>query len=161
MDNIIYSTETNRYSLYEKAAHSKYERRCIDGTTVGCSKCCGYCQYEEHPGFLTEKQMKEHSCLQKQCYHFIPKPARAAKHEKQTPSKLFDFVKKKVSDMDGIKVMRIKNTDEDCVAYFVTITNEYDFDDCIFEAKHKYDVSLSFVKLNYDFDVCAQIICAG
>ena len=99
--------------------------------------------------------------MQKQCYHFIPKAARAAKHEKQAPPILFDFVKKKVSDIDGIKVMRIKNTDEDCVAYFVTITNEYDFDDCIFEAKQKYDVSLSFVKLNYDFDVCAQIICAG
>jgi len=159
MDNIVYSTETNRYNLYEKAERSRFERRSIDGTIVGCSKCCGYCQYEEHPGFLTEKQMKEHACLKKQCYHFIQKPPRPAKQKNSKPSVIFDFVEKKLSNIDGIKVMRINNKDSSCVAYFVTITNEYNFDDCIFEAKEKYDVSLSFVRLDYDFDVSAKIIC--
>jgi len=160
MENIVFSTDVNQYAIYEKSEHSHYERRCIDGSIVGCSKCCGYCQYEGHPGFLTEKQMKDHDCVKKQCYHFLKKPVREPRYKETNSSEFEGFVKGKLSCFDGIKVLRFKKTDNVCVAYFVTITNEYNFENCVFEAKNKYDVSLSFVRLNYDFDVCTKLIYA-
>ena len=161
MDDIVYSTETNRYNLYEKAERSRFERRSIDGTIVGCSKCCGYCQYEEHPGFLTEKQIKEHSCINKQCYHFIKKPIYEKKLKHPKSPLLLDYIQKSLSDIEGVKVLRIKNNSDDCEACFVAITNNYNFDDCISDVKNKFNISLTFVKLNYDFDICAKLIYAN
>lgn len=80
MYEIIYSTADSRYEQYEKQCRSKYDRRCIDNSITGCNKCVGYCQYAEHPGFLTEELRKQHNCIGKQCFHYVAKQ----KKEKRT-----------------------------------------------------------------------------
>ena len=50
---VCYSTETDVYGQYERKSPTKYNRKCIDGSITGCGNCVGYCQYKEHPGFLT------------------------------------------------------------------------------------------------------------
>jgi len=77
--DIIYSTESNtRVFFTDSPTHNK---RCIDGSITGCGKCIGYCQFREHPGYLTKKLRKEHDCINKGCRYYIPKT-----HSTLTPS---------------------------------------------------------------------------
>lgn len=66
----------NVYDQMEAAQKGRYNRICINGKVVGCGKCVGYCQYEGHAGYLTEKLRKKHECLEKGCFYYAPKPAR-------------------------------------------------------------------------------------
>ena len=166
MDNILCSTEINQYVLYEKAEHSLYERHCIDGKIVGCSKCCGYCQCEEHPGFLTEKLRNQHNCIAKQCFHYIGKP----KKEKSTLQKTHDrsslilSLAKQISDKDeGVRVLRVESGKvlNHYTAFFVTITNDYSFEEYIEEIYQSIGVCVAFRKLDYDFDKCVALIQAN
>lgn len=76
---IVYSTETNLYDSLEKHNYSKYNRRCIDGRITGCGNCVGYCQYSEHPGYLTKELRKQHNCINKNCFYYVAKPKRITK----------------------------------------------------------------------------------
>lgn len=76
---LVYSTENqNSYRHFEKQSRDKINRRCIDGRITGCGKCVGYCRYNGHPGFLTREHRKEHDCLGKGCYYYLPKKKYAA-----------------------------------------------------------------------------------
>lgn len=79
LNKLVYSTDKNRYSQYEKRSPSKYTRKCIDGTITGCGNCVGYCQYNQHPGFLTADMRKEHNCVGKGCDYYVAKPKRISK----------------------------------------------------------------------------------
>ena len=76
MESVFTLTAEKRYAFYESKSPAVYSRRCIDGSVVGCSKCVGYCQCGEHPGFLTKEQRKQHDCIKKGCYHYLQKPKR-------------------------------------------------------------------------------------
>ena len=67
-----YSTATDRYALIEKQCMGN-ERKCINGRVTGSNKCVGYCQYEEHPGFLTKELRRQHDCIKKKCCYYIGK----------------------------------------------------------------------------------------
>ena len=67
---VIYSTP--KESKFEKGA-SPHHRRCIDGKVTGCGNCVGYCQFREHPGYLTKELRKQHDCIKKGCNYYIPK----------------------------------------------------------------------------------------
>ena len=74
MNNIVYTTEVNRYAFFEKRSPSAFTRVCIDGHITGSNKCVGYCQYKEHSGFLTTELLVQHDCIKKGCDYFIAKP---------------------------------------------------------------------------------------
>ena len=78
--NWVYTIkEGNRYELYiemEDRFGRGHDRRCIDREYTASSKCIGCCLYERHPGFLTEKLMAEHCCLEQDCKYFLQKPKR-------------------------------------------------------------------------------------
>ena len=40
-------------------------RRCIDGSVTGRNRCVAYCNYENHPGFLTRPHLLSHNCAAK------------------------------------------------------------------------------------------------
>ena len=71
--------ETYNYDYFDRKQKNSYNRRCIDGHITGCGKCIGYCTYQEHSGFLTKQLRKEHNCINKGCFYYLPKP----KYEKQ------------------------------------------------------------------------------
>ena len=73
LNNVVFTTEIDRYAFFEKKSPSNYTRRCIDNSITGSNKCVGYCQYDGHPGFLTKDLLKQHNCIEKECYHFIAK----------------------------------------------------------------------------------------
>lgn len=70
---ILWTTDTLTYEWFEKQSKSKYVRKCIDNRTVGSNKCVGYCNFEEHRGFLTRKLRKKHNCIKKKCHYYIQK----------------------------------------------------------------------------------------
>lgn len=73
---IVYSTATPSVSF--SADNSPHHRRCIDGTVTGCGNCVGYCQFRDHPGYLTKDLRKQHDCIKKGCNYYIPKSKPAA-----------------------------------------------------------------------------------
>ena len=76
----VYSVrEGNRYELYEKMESRfgrGHERKCINGKYTASSKCTGCCLYDGHPGFVTDKLMKEHQCQERDCLHYLAKPKK-------------------------------------------------------------------------------------
>ena len=70
------------YSDCERSYGEGHNRRCIDGRMTGSGKCVGYCRYDGHPGFLTREQRKEHNCIQKECFYYLPK-VKAASEQPQ------------------------------------------------------------------------------
>lgn len=162
MDNIIYSTETNRYAVYEKAARSKYERRCIDGTTTGSNKCCGYCQYAEHPGFLTTKQRREHDCLGKSCFYYVPKPAKdRLAHPQSRENDILEIANRAFLKHDGMKIIRAKEMNATSwVLSYVTLFSDVAYTSAIEQITKKTGCNIELERLNYDFDTCLKIIYA-
>lgn len=77
LDKVILSCEgvihQTKYQQLEAQYGKGYDRRLIDGRITGCGKCVGFCQYHNHSGFLTKEQRKEHDCLRKQCFYYVPK----------------------------------------------------------------------------------------
>ena len=65
--------ESVTYYTFERQNSSPHQRRCIDGHITGCGKCVGYCRYHEHPGYLTKDLRKQHNCIKKSCYYYVPK----------------------------------------------------------------------------------------
>lgn len=75
------------FNYYEEQSKNKYERRCIDGKVTHSGKCIGYCECSLHSGFLTREQRKQHDCIVKQCFYYVPK----TKNNKNDPYKGGDF----------------------------------------------------------------------
>lgn len=162
MYETVYSTANNKYEIYEKQSHSRYNRCCIDNTITGCGHCVGYCQYSEHPGFLTEKLRKQHNCLGKQCFHYVPKP----KKKKDPPflvdlsSTILTLAKIVMSEDECVRVVRVENTEFNrYTAFYITITNECRFDGYASRIEDELGVQVSFQKLNCDFDKCVSLLC--
>ena len=69
MDIIYTSSDTVHFN----SSASPHHRRCIDGKITGCGNCVGYCNFKEHPGYLTKDLRKKHDCIKKACNYYVPK----------------------------------------------------------------------------------------
>lgn len=163
MENIFYSSSENGYAGYEKGSPSAYARRSITGAVVGCSKCVGYCKYYGHPGFLTKEQRRQHDCLNKDCNYYVEKQ----KERKPVPSAMKDhspFVLSQIQQIvteEAVKVIRVKETGfHEYIAYYITITKDYSFEGCAEKLQREHGITVRFVKLNYDFDTCVNLLYA-
>lgn len=164
MYETVYSTADNRYEQYEKKCRSKYDRRCIDNSITGCNRCVGYCQYAEHPGFLTEELRKKHNCIGKRCFHYVAKPKK-----KNAPhlivdltTSILDVAQKAMCQNEFIRVLRVENTEfKKYNAYYVSITSECNFGGYATQIKQELGVEVDFINLNYDFDKCVALLCAN
>ena len=165
MYEMVYSTADSRYEQYEKQCRSKYDRRCIDNSITGCNRCVGYCQYAEHPGFLTEELRKQHNCIGKQCFHYVAKPKK-----KNAPqlivvdltSSILAVARKVMCQNEFARVLRVENIEfKKYNAYYVSITNECNFDRYSSQIKDELGVDVDFINLNYDFDKCVALLYAN
>ena len=73
MSSQIMAFSTATFNTYESRKQTPHRRKCIDGRVTGCGNCVGYCQYREHPGYLTKELRKEHNCVKKGCRYYLPK----------------------------------------------------------------------------------------
>ncbi len=163
MEKIVYSSSENLYAEYEKTSPSAYSRRSITGAVIGCSKCVGYCQYHGHPGFLTKEQRRQHDCLKKGCYYYIEKrkDRRPILPATKDYSPLVLSQIRQVMTDEAVKVIRVKCIGmQEYIAYYVTITRDYSFEECKLKLREEHGMTVSFVNLNYDFDTCVDLLYA-
>lgn len=138
---------------------NEYDRRCIDGSIHGCSVCQGYCQYEGHPGYLTEKHMAEHQCLEKGCYYFLSKPPHERVRKGTDESKVVTKVAQAaVSGMEGLKVMRAEPDEAGgWTVYYIAIA-EYVLQGIEEALSARTGKTVRFSQLPYRFDYAVKII---
>ncbi len=162
MDKTVYSTERNQYLQFEKKGGSGYNRISIDGRTVGCSNCVGYCQYRGHQGFLTKEQREKHNCIGKGCDYYLEKPKTTNKDKNKVfdlSSEILKTVTERLVKKESIKAIDVKQ--KNCYeyeVYFVAITNELYIEQLIEDLTDVYNVKISFVQRLYSFDTCVNII---
>lgn len=164
MNKTVYSAAEGQYEQYVDRLRSKQNRRCIDNTVTGCNKCVGYCQYEGHPGFLTEKLRRKHNCIGKQCFYYVAKPQK-----KMIPHRIADItsailpaVHQVMCQNEYARVIRVEKAEFGKYnAYYVSITNECDFAGYALQIQKELGVDICFIKLDYDFDKCVALLCAG
>ena len=149
------------YSYFDRKQNHTHNRRTIDGTITGCSKCVGYCQFSEHSGFLTEEQRKEHNCIGKECYYYLSKP----KTEKVKPprkSNTTEIIKKSsevIANLEGIKIIRAEeSTQGGWKLKYVTLTNDYSIADLEKLISSVLGQKAVMQRLNYDFEIATQLI---
>ena len=46
--------------------------RCINNSYVAFQKCVGFCKHSYHTGYVTEKVLEKHDCINKKCSYLIP-----------------------------------------------------------------------------------------
>ena len=160
MENLVYITDNNLYTYYEKKSGSHTNRRCIDGSITGCGKCVGYCQYREHPGFLTKIQREEHDCINKKCSYYIPKPQRD-KPEKRADitSELLRLAKQYTAKIEDLRIIRANYRDEAWIVEYVTVFGSYDFSDVEQKLQEEYHVTVIMQKLPWSFERCVELVC--
>ena len=148
---------------FDRNRMSRDHNRTISGQNVGCSRCVGYCQFSEHPGFLTEKQRAEHNCIGKGCNYYIAKQQRSrrTKQIQEHNDALCRKIKESAAAVcEAVKILDV--TEEHGDSYrvnFITVTNDYSFMGCSKQLKAQYGINVTFKKLEYDFDTCVRLLC--
>ena len=75
---------------------------------------------------------------------------------------ILTFVQKIMRDNECARVIRVENTEfNHYTAFYVTITNECQFDKYASKVEDELGIQISFVKLNYDFDRCVALLCVS
>ena len=156
----MYNTNYD-YFYYDSKQNHTHDRRTIDGTITGCSKCLGYCQYSEHSGFLTKEQRKEHNCIGNGCHYYLPKP-KTAKVKTSRKNNTTEIIKKSsevIASLEGIKIIRAEEiTQGGWKLKYVTLTNDYSIADLEKLISSVLGQKAVMQRLNYDFELAAQLI---
>lgn len=163
MESVLTLSDEKKYAFYESKSPAAYQRRCIDGSIVGCVKCVGYCQYREHPGFLTEEQRKTHNCVGKGCNYYLQKPRREKDEKaKDLSREILAFAKSHLSIDSGSLPLRVELSKQYGVYQidYIAITNDCCFENLLSAIRQKFHVEAEFIRLNYDFDRCVALFCA-
>jgi hypothetical protein len=136
-----------------------YDRRCIDGSVHGCGVCRGYCTFHSHPGYLTEKHMAAHQCVEKGCHYFIGKPKREKVSKAADRSaEIMLAAQKTTTHMEGLRVLRTEQTSHDkWTVYYIAIA-DYFLEEIERTLSLKCEETICFEKLPYSFDNAVRII---
>lgn len=140
-------------------AKNSYNCMCIDGSVHGCGVCKGYCSFREHPGYLTQKHIASHRCLEKGCYYFVQKEKRQPIQKPVDKSdKLMRTAAAATTHMEGLKVLRAENTGlGHWTVYYIAIAN-YVVDEIEKAVSSACGETICFRKLPYSFDNAVKLI---
>ena len=73
---------------------------------------------------------------------------------------ILSHAQKAFSHNEGVKILKVKSTGFNNYSIeYITITNEYSLEDYANLVYNLFGVEVSFVKLNYDFEVCVELLC--
>lgn len=156
-------SELYDYAYYDSRQKSPHHRRCIDGCVTGCGNCVGYCTYEGHSGFLTEQLCKEHNCIEKGCYYFLPKPKqeRIPSNKNCVSDNIISIAAELTESLEGMKILRAtKNSNGQWKIKYVTISDMYPIKTIENQISEAVGETVIMINLNYDFEVAAKLIFA-
>ena len=161
MDLTVPTYVNTQYSQYEAQSKSKYNRKCIDGKITGCGNCVGYCVFDGHPGFLTEKLRTQHHCKSKKCFYYIEKPVRIRRgiSNNNLISEILEKANNHSETLKGLKFLSATAVDTNSWQLkYITITNDYSLLPIKYSLEEEFECAFTFIRLNYDFDICAKLI---
>lgn len=152
----------------ETKSHNHSVRK-LDGTWTSAFKCCGYCMYYKHEGYIDEKLLKEHNCLGKMCdcyYERIKEQndnnqSITKKEIKRKKEDILSYVNNYfyLNSYEGIKATGISDVGSCYEIRYAQICN---CDEIIKIAKNEVmktiGVIVSFININADFETQAQMI---
>lgn len=145
--------------MIEKNYIGAINRRCIDGSIHGCSSCKGYCDFKDHPGYLTEKMIAEKRCIEKGCDYF------RAKTKAQRPVKRTSNVKDILSAastaltvFEGLRVVRAKQTESGSWTLYYAQIADYDSGLLRESLSAQCDFDFSLSRIPCDFDTAARLV---
>ncbi|MCL2665756.1 MAG: hypothetical protein FWE82_09090 [Defluviitaleaceae bacterium] len=152
---------TADYSAIDAKQKSAHSRLCTDGSTTGSNNCVAYCNYESHPGFLTDKLRLKHECLHKRCVNYLPKPKRNKREKSlaETESECIMEVAVSVTGyMDGMRIMKTRcDADGRWSIFYVAVSN-YSFEKAASDIEKRTGVRVRFVNLNYNYEIAAKLV---
>jgi len=159
---MINKNSLNDYNTYDSKESSTHNRKCIDGSTTGCNNCIAYCEYEGHPGFLTESLKAKHNCEEKKCKYYLPKPRNVnrinMKDRDNEIKNIATIASTATSSMEGLRVMRAtKSEGGSWVIYYVTIAG-YSLDSVELEMEQHLGEKVEFAKLEYSFEIATALV---
>lgn len=159
--SLVFSTERNLFTEIESKYGSSHIRQTIDGRCVGCSKCVGFCQFDGHPGFLTSEQRKKHDCLGKNCFYYVPKPARAKKplvihNETQ---EMLSIANESIDTQEGVRFLDAVQCEfKKWNLGYITITNDYSLTAAKEVLEKTFNCEVVFSRKHYSYDRCIQLL---
>lgn len=151
------------YSYIDKAQKGDHRRHCIDGRITGRGNCVGYCQFADHPGFLTSEHCVEHRCMEKSCHYFLPKPKqeKAVSKKPDPQSEIVSIASKAISAFEGMKIMRAEKSNAgDWRVKYITISDAYPIREITQNISEAIGETVVMINLNYDFEIAARLIFA-
>lgn len=154
----------DQFPSYEEmdTPHRKsYVRPLIDGRKMGGAKCLAYCHLDEHPGFLDQKLIRTHRCVEKGCKYYQPKQPRRRAPKPQTYDRaadILEFAEEALRKLEGLKPMKAEqDKNGDWVVGYAAVAS-YDLG--------RYEKKLSQIsgekvhlrQLPYSFENAARLI---
>ena len=139
--------------------------RCIDNKITSRSKCKGYCVCMKHPGYLTEKLIKKHQCMEKECHYFYMLEEETEKATNKITHKFEDVEKKVVEKAnkaikayEGIKIIKAERESKDSWKLYYVVIAKYDIKRISNLIKKSLDVNINLHKMDLSFDRCVDLI---
>ena len=119
-------SESMNYDYFDRRFGKPSLKKCIDGQFTGSNKCCGFCNYSGHPGFLTQRNIADHWCLEKQCQYFVPKVKMTAVKRKDTAGTLLkqaeSIVLTETNQFEGFRITGLKWESSVIVINYVSVS---------------------------------------
>lgn len=144
----------------------------INGKKTSSVRCCGYCAYDKHPGFLNKKIMQKHNCIDKGCFWLydiidldklekresIKKDKKKLKEERRMIEYNLKNCQESIDDYEGIKLTKIvRNSIDSWIVYYIAICS-VDEKKIAERIQSILQGRIDLEKENYDFDLSALLI---
>ena len=150
------------YEKYETQSGTGTTRRRIDGRTTGCGNCTGYCKYAFHPGFLTKELEKEHCCIEKECFHYVPRTKTKAKTEKTDfCAEILKSAARRTTSFEGIRVTRAAKSGNGYTVFFASITKDFETNEISRVIGNEFGTEVTFRKLECSYEQSARLVIYG
>lgn len=147
------------YDTIEKNYIGAINRRCIDGSIHGCSSCKGYCDFKDHPGYLTEKMIDEKHCIEKGCDYFRAK-TKAQRPVKRTSNvkDILSAASSALTVFEGLRVVRAKQSESGSWTLYYAQIADYDSGLLRESLSAQCDFDFSLSRIPCDFDTAADLV---
>ena len=159
----------NYEQVEKKYSLGNHRCRCIDGKITGCGNCVGFCSFDDHRGFLTKALRKEHNCLGKGCFYYVPK-SREKENNDNPFEDAYESVKIKMKnayeiacamtrEFEDFKIKDFGLSDDFvCELSYITVFDGYELEPIIQRINSETGLTVKMKKLNYSFENAAALI---
>lgn len=148
------------YNMIEKNYYTgTYDRRCIDGSIHGCSSCKGYCNFKDHPGYLTAKMIAEKHCIEKGCHYFVGKSKRQRQPKGTSIDReIIAAASAALSPFEGLKVTKAKQDETGSWTLYYAQIADYDSGRLRESLSAHCDFDFSLSRIPCDFDTATRLV---